>query len=627
MSFDINRRDIEFLLREFLDLNALTKLPKYSHVSTDDIASVLDAAEEIASSVIAPLNIPSDRIGARYDSATRTVTTSPGYKQAHARFAADAWGAANEPEEFGGMGLPQAINIALEEIFTGKCSAFSMAMGLTKAGANAIITLGSDEQKKRYVANMLSGKWTGTMCLTEPHAGTDVGDARAKAVPIEGREGIYKITGTKRFISFGEHDMTENIIHLVLARTPNSPAGTKGISLFIIPKYKLDASGSTTVHSNDVSCGGIEHKMGIHGSPTCTMNFGDAGECEGELLGKEHAGMDNMFLIMNEARLLVGLQAHAIGADSLRHAVAYAKERIQCADNRARGDRNAPKVQIVKHHDVRRMLTTMKAHVESIRALLFTTAYYLDMSKAAEDPADRKRYHGWVELLTPVCKAYASDIAHEVTLLGTQVAGGAGYCSDMPLEQNVRDVKICSIYEGTNGIQALDLVFRKLQMKGGRVFLGFIGEMRAKLYELEQYPELWPLARKVKSTMRSAGLALAMLMGKPILKKNYAGITTVLERFGVDFSGRREGDVALTNAVPLLEVFGIVLSAILLLREAATATDKLRSLSEKGDAEEIKFYRGKIATARFFVCHILPRANARIETIRSGDVSSMEDMF
>ena len=390
------------------------------------------------------------------------VTVPKCYHDAYKKYVEAGWLCPTQPPDVGGQGMPVVMATANLEHCYAANFAFLMYPGLTHGAAGLIEHFGTEELKNKYMYKMYAGQWTGTMCLTEPGAGSDVGALKTTAKRLP--DGTFSITGTKCFISCGDHDLAENIIHPVLARIEGDPPGTGGISIFIVPKYRVNADGSLG-ELNDVHTGNIEHKMGIKGSATCTLNFGDEGKCIGELLGKEREGMKIMFLMMNEARLEVGMQGLGHASAALEHAIAYAKERIQSVPVWEMKNPDAKAVPIIQHPDVRRDLLWMKAHVEGIRALNYFAAYCMDMAKAI--PAEREKWQGFVELLTPVCKAYSSDKAMEVCSKAIDVYGGYGYCQEYPVEQYMRDCKIACLYEGTNGIQALDLVGRKLGQKKG----------------------------------------------------------------------------------------------------------------------------------------------------------------
>ncbi|MFA6450741.1 MAG: acyl-CoA dehydrogenase [bacterium] len=620
--YRVDMRDIKFVLKEYFPLEKVCELPLYAErgADPDTIWDMIEQARKMAVEVLAPMNKISDEEGAQYDPATAKVTTPEPYKNCYKMYVENGWGATTSNPDFGGLGMPEILNTAAGEIFTGACTAFTMLPGLTKSAAYVIDKFGSDLQRKVYLENMLTGVWGGTMCLTEPQAGSDVGASKTMAVPIEGRENWYKISGTKSFISFGDHDLTHEIIHLVLARTPGAPSGIRGIGLFIVPKHRINADGSVG-DFNDVICGGIEHKMGIHGSPTCTLNFGENDNCEGELIGDIYSGIKYMFLMMNEERLMVGMQGQALGQAAYQAALQFSQERVQGSDIRNFKDPDAPKVTIDKHPDVRRMLLTQKAYTESMRALLYMTALYIDYGHASADEKEREKYSGWVELLTPICKAYCTDTAFHCTELAIQCHGGFGYCQEYPAEQYCRDVKITAIYEGTNGIQALDLLGRKMGLKKGSVLMSFIMHLNQRLDALKKNEDTKEMALLVeKGKQKLDGVIMKfMTLGKEKSMKAF---------------------VPLINACGLLEMFGDVICSILITEQAAIAAEKLKAIyAEKGaeddkakagvvaESSEAKYYFSKVKTAEFFCKNLLPRVFWRDAAIQSLDFSCMEDIF
>jgi len=620
--YRVDMRDIKFVLNEVLGLDNICNLPKYveSGADADMLNDMIDQAYKMAKEVVAPINKESDEIGAQYVKESATVTTPESFKAVYQTYIENGWGATTNDPEYGGMGMPEILNTAAGEIFTGACTSFSMLPGLTKSAANVISTFGSDYLKNKYLEKMLTGEWAGTMCLTEPGAGSDVGASKTTAVPVEGKEGWYKINGVKSFISFGDHDLTDQIIHLVLARTPDAPPGTKGIGLFIVPKLNINDDLSLG-GANDVICGGIEHKMGIHGSPTATLNFGENDNCYGELIGDKYEGIKYMFLMMNEERLMVGMQGLALGSTAYQSALQFAQERVQGSDIRKFSDPTAPKVTIINHPDVRRMLMIQKAYCEAMRALLYRTAYYIDMGHGSEDEKDRKKYMGYVELLTPICKAYCTDTALRVTDLAVQTHGGFGFCQEYPAEQCMRDVKITAIYEGTNGIQALDLLGRKMAMKGGSVLMNFIMMLNAVLVKLDKNAATADMSKKIR-----AGKAK---LDAIIMKFMQLGKQKSMEAF-----------VPLINACDLLEMFGDVICGIYLVEEAAIAADKLEAIyKEKGaeddkakrgvvkESSEAKYYFSKVQTAKYYADNLIQRTLWREAAIMNLDTSIMENVF
>ncbi len=459
----------------------------YGDLTDDDLAAVLGEAGRFASEVLAPLNAPGDRSGTLFRDGE--VTMPPGWKDAYRAWAAAGWNGVAAPVEWGGQGLPHAVNAACIEMWNSAAMAFGLGPVLTMAGANVLASFGAEDLKRTYLPKLVSGEWMGTMELTEPQAGSDVGALRTRAE--RAGDGSYRITGGKIFITYGEHDLTDNIIHFVLARIAGAPDGIKGLSLFLIPKFLAGPGGGLGAR-NDLRANRIEHKLGLHASPTCHMVYGDRGGCVGYLIGEENRGMAAMFTMMNEARLAVGLQGVAIAERATQQAAAYARERRQgrpdpAGPPGARASRpSSPagetpalqQVPIITHVDVRRMLLTMRALTRAARAICFATAVALDRSRLAPDAAGRKAAQERAALLTPVAKAFSTDIGTEVASLGIQVHGGAGYIEETGAAQHYRDARIAQIYEGTNGIQAIDLVTRKVPLNGGATVRGYIAELR-----------------------------------------------------------------------------------------------------------------------------------------------------
>jgi hypothetical protein len=486
-----------------------------------------------------------------------------------------------------------------------------MFPGLTHGAARLVEIFGTEEQKNLFMNKLYSGEWCGTMCLTEPQAGTDVGALRTKA--IRNADGTYNISGTKIFISCGEHDLTENIIHMVLARIEGSPPGTKGISIFIVPKLRLENGQLIT---NDVTCGGIEHKLGIHGSPTSVLNFGENNNCIGYLLGEENRGMSIMFQMMNEARLFVGMQGLSHATGSYLAALNFAKERIQGTEADRMKDPTAPKVAIIKHPNVRRMLMFMKSVTEGLRALLYYVGFCEDMIRSTTSAEEKEKYQDFIDILIPICKAYGSDMGFKVCEIAIQVHGGYGYCQEYPVEQHLRDCKIASIYEGTNGIQALDLVGRKLVIKRGRLFKRLIGETEDFLEWARKNFEL----RELVATFEAAREQLIQVT-------KYFG----LKGMTADYV------VPLLYATPYLELFGDVALGFMLLWQALIAHRRLQEIyvdagAKDGESQKevlasnrsAAFYRGKIASAEFFITNVLSLSRGKAKAIMSGQQSAIE---
>ena len=597
----LDDRDREFVLFEQLRIHeTLARLERYKEFGREDYAQIVREAEKFAKEVLGPINEPCDRKGCRYDNGEVHVPEE--LKEAFRAFAEGGWIAISDDPEFGGMALPVTLTVAVIEMVIAGCPSFAMYTGLTHGAARVIDNFGTDEMRRLYVPKMFAGEWSGTMCLTEPQAGSYVGDTKTMAVKEGDR---YKIKGTKIFISCGEHDITENIIHLVLARTPGAPPGTKGISLFLVPKYHVAPDG-TLGERNDIFCSGIEEKMGIHASATCTLNFGDNDRCYGYLIGEEHHGISYMFQLMNEARLSVGIQGLSIGGAAYEYALKYAKERIQGVSVEEWKNPEAPRVAIIEHPDVRRMLMTMKAYVDGMRALLFKVGYWADLAHYSEDAKERERYDDLVDLLTPVCKAYCTDWGYEVTNLAVQVHGGYGYIREYGVEQCVRDLKIGSIYEGTNGIQALDLLGRKLSLKGGMLFMQYMQLLNTFVEENEG---------KVDDEIRP-------IMETFVEAKDALGsVTMFLGEFGM----KKVWDYPTLCATPYLHLFGDVTLGYLLLAQAIIAKERLADPSLS--PSERTFYANKIKTAKFFTHQIMPRVHSWISAIRSGDRSALEVDF
>ncbi len=480
MSAGINRyktdlREHEFVLLEQFGFNDVGGKGPYEAWGVDEAKAVLNETYRFAREVLGPLNASGDKEGCRLEKGQ--VITPKGFKEAWKQLYESGFKSLGMSAEHGGQGAPSMIQVLVEEILSGANTAFNMYPGLAFGAAELIAECGTNEQKHRYIERMLNGTWGGTMCLTEPHAGSDVGAAKSTAK--KNKDGTYNIKGTKIFISGGDHDLAENIIHLVLARVDGAPPGTKGLSLFIVPKYRIDAD-SKSGKPNDVQCTSIEHKMGINGSATCVLNFGDSDQCVGELVGTvENVGMSQMFKMMNGARIAVGLQGLAVAASAYYNALDYAKERKQGSNFKFWKDPTKPRVPIIEHPDVRRMLLELKATTEGIRMLVVKLAFHTDRAKQLKGVDDEKAayHHGQVELLTPLVKSYGSDEAFRLCAQAIQVFGGAGFLKDHPVEQYTRDSKIFSIYEGTNHIQAMDLVGRKLGQSGGAHFQQFMSDL------------------------------------------------------------------------------------------------------------------------------------------------------
>ena len=614
MTFRVNERDVKFVLFEQLGIEKLFEQEIYKEVAREDVDMILESAAKFAIEVVHPINKVCDEVGAKFNEGK--VTLPEEVKKAYGMFSEGMWNGVTMSPDYGGLGLPIVLYIATNEFFMGASVAFDLTAQLTSAAAGVIYDFYQGPHRDLILEMMTTGEWTGTMCLTESSAGSDVGDLKTGAVKAEGDN--YKITGSKIFISAGDHDMTDNIIHLVLARLEGAPKGPRGISLFVVPKFMINEDGGIG-DFNDVICSGIEHKMGIKGSPTCQLNFGDDNSCLGWIIGEENQGLRYMFKMMNEERINVGLQGLACANASYFEALDYAKERLQFTDLKHLKDPDAPRSPIINHPDVRRMLMVMKSYLDGLRSLLLTTGYYEDLAKSLADEKQREYYQNFVELLTPVCKAYGSDVGFRLCEIAVQVFGGYGYCQEYPVEQYLRDEKIASLYEGTNGIQALDLLSRKLMMKGGALFAQFAEKLSTFAAENKDHPTLGDYMAtldKAKNTLVDVTRFLGIKAKEKVL------------------------DYAFLQATPYLEMFGHVAVYQLLLEQALIAGNKLAKISkEKGldganalreaaeSDEEIKFYLGKISSAKFFASYVIPQVGALAQTIKSDDRTALNVVF
>jgi len=607
-----DERDQKFVLYEQLELDKLTELPRYTEHSKDLYDMVLEEARKLAVEVLEPAVPEADKEGCRFENGN--VFVPKVFHNAMKLYAEGGWISLAHPVEVGGQGLPQILNIVCKEYFN--CNfPFLAYTGLTEGAAHLIANYGTDRQKKLYMEKMFAGQWGGTMVLTEPGAGSDVGALKTSAK--KNPDGTYCITGSKMFITGADHDLNENIIHAVLARVEGAPAGTKGISIFIVPKYRVNEDGSLG-ERNDYSIGGIEKKMGIHGSATCQVNFGDNGKCYAELLGEENQGMMIMFLLMNEARIGVGTQGLAAASRAYLYSVKYAKERLQGSDLANFRNPDAPRVAIINHPDVRRMLLWMKSHVESLRAMVYYTARAEDFAITGRTDEEKEKWHGILEIMTPIVKAWGSDVGFFVADQAIQVHGGYGYTREYPVEQILRDVKIAAIYEGTNGIQSLDLVGRKLGQKGGKNFMALLGDMYGFISAQSNNA-------KIKDLVDALKKAVDLL----------ADMASFFVTCG------KEGNfmVPVTNAYPFLNLMAHVISAYMLVWQASIASKKLDALAKEAGADpsdwvkwaafikdnaDAAFYAGKLSTTKYFIYNVLPKINSYAEAIKSKDMSVME---
>jgi acyl-CoA dehydrogenase len=573
--------DIAFALKHSAGFGAALAEGLYGDLDEDLVNSVLEEAGRFANEVIAPLNRVGDRQGARIKDGV--VTTADGWKEAYRDWSAAGWNGISGPTDWGGQGLPNAINSACIEMWNSAAMAFGIGVVLTMGAIDTLVAHGSDHLKKTYLPKIVSGQWTGTMQLTEPQAGSDVGALRTKAERAS--DGSYRLTGQKIFITYGEHDLTENIVHFVLARLPNAPGGTRGISLFLVPKFLVNADGSLGVR-NDVRAHSIEHKMGNHASPTCTMVFGDQGGAVGYLIGEENRGMACMFTMMNQARLAVALQGVAIAERSTQQALAYARDRKQGRASKS-AEGSSP---IIAHPDVRRMLLTMRAQTRAARAICYATAVAIDRAHLSADEDSRQAAHERASLLTPVAKAFATDVGVEVSSLGVQVHGGMGYIEETGAAQHYRDSRIAAIYEGTNGIQAIDLVTRKLPLAQGATVKTHIADLRRTV-------------ETVRAANNPAFGATGARLGEAV---------DSLERTTAWLLDRPLGDVSLAGATPYLRLFATATGGALLAEEALAAT-------RAGTEPE-----ARIALARFFAEHIAAASSGLEREVVEGADSVSE---
>ncbi|MDH1251268.1 acyl-CoA dehydrogenase C-terminal domain-containing protein [Comamonas thiooxydans] len=590
-SYNPPLRDMQFLMHEvFKVTETYQQIPKYAEVDADTINAVVEEAGKFAANVTFPLNISGDEEGCTLNKETHEVTTPKGFKQAYAQFIEGGWPALSCDPEYGGQGLPFVLNSALYEMLNSANQAWTMYPGLSHGAYEALHAYGTPEQKKTYLGKLTSGEWTGTMCLTEPHCGTDLGLLRTKAEPLA--DGSYRVTGNKIFISAGEHDFTSNIVHLVLARLPDAPVGSKGISLFVVPKFKVKADGSLG-ERNPIFCGALEHKMGIHGNATAQINIDGA---IGTLVGEPNKGLQAMFVMMNAARLGVGNQSLGLTEVAYQNALAYAKDRLQMRSLSGVKAKNKPADPIIVHPDVRRMLLTAKAYAEGGRALSTFCGLLLDKELHHPDEKVRKDSGELVALLTPIVKAFITDNGWTATTLSQQVFGGHGFIKEWGMEQFVRDARINMIYEGTNGIQALDLLGRKILGNQGATLKKF-GKLIAQLVEEEGVNE-----------KMSEFITPIAVLGEQMTK-----FTTE-----IGFKGMQNPDEVGAAAVDYLRVAGHLVFGYLFARMAQVA---LREIAA-GNADP--FYQGKLQTARFYFAKLFPETATLMRTARAGSQSLMD---
>ena len=581
--------NIKFVLHDVLKAESLSELPGFEEFSADLIDQIIEEGGKICEEVLFPLNQSGDKEGCHYNDGE--VTTPKGFKEAYDTFAEGGWCGLSADPEYGGMGMPVLLNTVMQEMICSSNMSFGMYPGLSQGAYEALHHFGTDEQKALYLPKLIEGVWSGTMNLTEPHCGTDLGLIKTKAEP--NGDGSYSITGTKIFISAGEHDLTENIVHLVLAKLPDAPEGVRGISLFVVPKFMVNEDGSLG-ERNAAKCGSIEHKMGIHANSTCVMNFDGAW---GQLVGEPHKGLKAMFVMMNAARLGVGMQGLGICEIAYQNALTYAKERLQMRSLTGTKAPDKPADPIIVHPDVRRMLLKAKSITEGGRALAYLTGMNLDISHHHPDPVERQRADDLVALLTPIVKGYLTDMGLEVAVDCQQVYGGHGYIAEWGMEQYVRDARIAQIYEGTNGIQALDLVGRKMGQGFGRLLRRFFH----------------PVQQFIEDNQANADLAEFVFPLAKAFAKLQQATAMVAQR------GLKNPDEAGAASVDYMRQFALVAMGYMWCLMAKAALEKIES--GEGDQE---FYKSKIVTGKFFMTRVLPETDARFKMVMAGAEPLME---
>ena len=590
-----DRRDVDFLLHEVLRVEEMSAHEKFEEFNRKTIDLIISEARNLALKEVLPTQVIGDRQGVHFENGVVTVPEE--FKKVYETYREGEWVAMTESIDWGGQGMPRTVALAASEYFIGANLAFMMYPGLTHGAGRLIETFGTSKQKELFVKKLYTGQWCGTMLLTEPEAGSDVGALTTTARKND--DGTYSITGNKIFISGGEHDLVENIIHPVLARIEGAPQGTGGISLFVVPKIWVNDDG-TLGEFNDVVCTGVEEKMGIHGNATCSMALGGKGQCRGTLLGQENKGMRAMFLMMNEARLLVGMQGFCCASSAYLNALQYARQRIQGRHLLKMRDDSALAVPIIEHPDVRRQLLTMKAYVDGMRSLLYFVGILDDRKETAESAEEKARLQGMIDLLIPVAKGYVTDRSFEMCSVGLQVYGGYGYIRDYPMEQLLRDCRITMIYEGTNGIQAMDLLGRKLGLNQGKPIMDLLGEIQKTLARAKGVERLKGLADRVEKAVNRVG-ETALHLGQTAMSAK------VLNAFAF--------------AHPFMDVCGDVILAWLHLWRATVAVAALEKGAKKKDAA---FYEGQVKGAEFFIHTILPATHGKMKAILETNGAAVE---
>ena len=593
-------KDMQFVLKKVVGLAEVNTLPGWEDLTEDVVDAILEEAGKLAAGVLSPLNASGDRAGAQWKDGV--VTTPKGFKEAYWQYVRAGWGNILSPTEFGGQGLPHMVATPVEEMWGAANLAFKLCPMLTQGAIEAIHQVGSDDLRKRFLPKMVTGEWTGTMNLTEPQAGSDLSQVRTKATPQA--DGSFRLKGQKIFITYGEHDYTENIVHLVLGRMEGAPEGVKGISLFVVPKFIPKADGSPG-ERNDVKCVSIEHKLGIHASPTAVMAYGEKEGATGFLVGEANRGLEYMFIMMNAARLSVGLEGVAVAERAYQRALAWSKERLQGRPAGGQGPKGSPQqaaAPIIQHPDVKRMLLTMKSTTEAMRALAYWTSAILDRAKHHPDEAERRRCQARVDLLIPVVKGWSTENGIDVASLGIQVHGGMGFIEETGAAQHLRDARITTIYEGTTGIQANDLVGRKVGREQGRTALALIEEMERTAEDL--------------GTVKNVHLGAIADRFSAAIPRLREATDWIVETYGANPAAVAAG------AVYYLKLMGITLGGWMMARAACIAARELES--GEGDAA---FLRGKVLTARFYGDHILPQAISLSAAVMRGaeSVLAVED--
>ncbi|SFD18628.1 acyl-CoA dehydrogenase [Pseudoalteromonas denitrificans] len=585
-------KDVDFVIKEIVEFDSFCQNAGLADINSEFASVILTEAAKLGSDVIAPLNTSGDNQGASLKD--NKVQQADGFKEAYQQYMENGWSSLTAEEEYGGQNLPNLFGTAINEIWQSSNLAFSLCPMLTQGAISAIKHHGSEELKNTWLPNMISGLWTGTMNLTEPDAGTDLAAIKTKAIPNADH---YLISGQKIFITWGDHQMTENMVHLVLARLPDAPSGVKGISLFVVPKFLLDKEGNTTSQLNDAHCTALEHKLGIHASPTCSMSFGDNQGAVGYIVGEPHKGLSYMFTMMNHARQDVGLQGLGVSERSYQQALEFAKERIQGTH------KDGSRFSIIKFPDVRRMLMQMKSSIEAMRALAYVASNETDKSRYAKNAQDKTKHFSRVELYTPIVKGWLTELAQEITYLGTQIHGGMGFIEETGSAQHYRDARILTIYEGTTGIQALDLVGRKTLFDKGEQLAELLNDIEMTAKELQQKPQFNNLAVSLENAITTGREARQWLLDNAQTDKSAAG----------------------SVSVNFMMMFGYICGAWLM----AKAALKAQALLDSGEGERA-FLQSKLVTTQFYFDHLLPRIKTNIAIIQSGSDSIMslaEDQF